>query len=159
LINWLYELPRPRAVAGAIFKKIKKFQKMNIENIMVYEVSQKRLLKKCKITLADNEELIVNQIAIYKDEYIIDTDCCFHDTTNEVIKTEIKKTALIGFRIARHHKNGYTLRGAPEFYQRFFIEDLIKISKEVPLIEFIRYNYNPRIIANQKNFLSYATNR
>jgi len=50
----------------------------------------------------------------------------------------------------------YTMRmDKPDFVKTMLLADYVGMAKEVKLIDFIRYNYNPRIMGNQTLLMKY----
>lgn len=124
---------------------------MKIENIMVKTVELEILEKYFDFNLNENERISIDSFCIYKAHLEIDSDCCFCELIPKLHDGRIQFGIDIPCRIKKYNdEGGYSIRmDKPDFYVTIGLEDYLKRSKEVKLIDFIRYNYNPRIISNQ----------
>lgn len=131
---------------------------MNIENIEIRTVDNKKLIDFLNIQLEENQELHFDSFGIFEDKFGIDTDCCFWILQYNHINDKIVKTIDIEFRIKKlkPEGGGYSIRmDGPDFIKTISLEDYLSISENIKLTEFIRYNYNPRIQGNQKLLMQY----
>lgn len=130
---------------------------MNIQSIKVKTVDTEKLIDFLGIKLLENEKLQIDSFAIFEDKFQIDTDCCFSEIFKYHIKDQIYPMIQIECRIKKYNEKGnYTIRmGNPDFIKGISIEKYLSIATEVNLVDFIRFNYNPRIIGNQKLLMKY----
>ena len=127
-----------------------------IEEIIVKTVDAKKLIDFLAIKLNDGEELYIDKFAIFEDRFGIDTDCCFWEIESKHIDNKIQPVIEVECRIKKRTPNGYTIRmDKPDFTKLVPLKDYFDISNEVKLIDFIRYNYNPRIVGNQILLMKY----
>lgn len=125
---------------------------MNIKDILVRKVDKEVLITFLNIQLKENEKLHVENFCIFENLFVINIDCCFSEIKNQHINDNIIQVIEIECRIKKYTKEGsYTIRmDKPDFVKVISLSDYLSISSEVKLIDFIRFNYNPRIINNQK---------
>jgi hypothetical protein len=130
---------------------------MNIQNIKVKTVDTEKLIDFLGIKLKDNERLSIDSFAIYEDKFQIDSDCCFSEILKYHIKDQVYPMIQIECRIKKYDKKGsYTIRmDKPDFIKGISIEKYLSIATEVNLVDFIRFDYNPRIMGNQKLLMKY----
>jgi len=130
---------------------------MKIENIKVNVVDSEKLIKFMSIPLDENQELMIDKFAVYQDKFIISTDCCFGDIEKEYFIKQIQHVVRIDCRIKKIINDGsYTIRmDRPDFVKTISLNAFLCLSYEINLIDFIRYNYNPRISDNQKLLMKY----
>lgn len=133
---------------------------MNIQSIKVKTVDTEKLIDFLGIKLKDNEKLSVDRFAIFEDKFQIDSDCCFSEILKYHIKDQIYPMIQIECRIKKYNKEGnYTIRmDNPVFFKGISIQKYLSIAREVNLIDFIRFDYNLRIIDNQKLLMKYIRN-
>ena len=132
---------------------------MKIENVTVKTVEIEKLTKFLAIKLNEYEQLYISSFAVFEDKFGIDTDCCFWEIQNQHFNDEIQPVIEIECRIKKRTKDGYSIRmDKPDFVKTISLKDYFNISKEVKLIDFIRYNYNPRIKGNQQLLMKYINN-
>lgn len=124
---------------------------MLIEKIKVSTVDKQELIKFLNIPLKENEELSVDRFAVYENEFAIDIDACFWPIEKEHFNNVIQDTVPIYCRVKKHHDDkSFSIKMTPDFVKRISLKDYLTMATEVRLVDFIRYNYNPRIQANQK---------
>lgn len=130
---------------------------MKIGNIVVKTVNKEKLIDFLAIPLNPNEELVIDTFAVYEQKFGIDTDCCFWEIHQGYFNNKIQPVIDIECRIKRHKGgNSYTIRmDKADFFKTISLEDYLSLAEEVKLIDFIRYNYNPRIKGNQKLLMKY----
>ena len=129
---------------------------MEIKNITVQYVSREKLIDFLNIELKKDEKLVIENFAIWSDKYGIDIDCCFWELSNHHIDNEVKKCVEVECRIKRKTKDGYTMRmDRADFVKTISLKDYLSLAEDMQLIDFIRFNYNPRIISNQKLLMRY----
>lgn len=129
---------------------------MKIEEIIVKTASKDEIIKLINIQLEEDQEIYFNKIAVYRDLYDIDPDCCFSQINQHHIKGKIIPVLEIECRIKKRTPDGYTIRmDGPDFIAVVPLEEFFKIAEDVKLIDFIRYNYNPRIQRNQVELMKY----
>lgn len=124
---------------------------MKIENIKVRTVDVEKLIDLLAIELPENEKLSIDKFAVYKNNFAIDIDCCFWEINNAHFKNEIQPVIDIDCRIKTYKPDGsYKIRmDQPDFTKTISLKEFLELSTEVNLIDFIRYNYNPRFQGNQ----------
>lgn len=124
---------------------------MEIKNITVQYVSREKLIDFLNIKLQKDEKLVIENFAIWSDKYGIDIDCCFWELANHHINNEVKKCIEVECRIRRKTKDGYTMRmDRADFVKTISLNDYLNLAEDMQLVDFIRFNYNPRIIGNQR---------
>jgi len=129
-----------------------------IENIIVNHVSPEKLSAFLNIKLESNQKLLIEKFAVWSSTLGISTDSCFwHIMDRHQDNNTIVKCVDIECRIQKFtSENGYSLRmDKPDFIKTITLDDYLKLSTPLKLIDFIRYNYNPRIISNQKLLLNH----
>lgn len=133
-----------------------------IETIKIRTVDKEKLIDFLNIQLNENEELSVDSFGIFEDIYGVDSDCCFWPLYDAHIDSDFVRVIDVECRIKKMKSEGggYSIRmDRPDFIKTISLEDYLSISEEIKLIDFIRYNYNPRIEANQRLFMKYLKNR
>lgn len=129
---------------------------MKIDEIIVKTVNEQRLIDFLKIQLQENEFLVVDNFCIYEDKFGIDIDSCSWELNQEHFENEIQTVIKVECRIKTKTPTGSIIRtDKPDFIKTISLKDYVSISTEVKLIDFIRYNYNPRIISNQQLLMKY----
>lgn len=130
---------------------------MKIEDIVVKTIDNKDLIKFLSIELNKNEKLNIDAFAVFENKFGINISCGFWDIENAHLDSKIQPVINIECRIEKHKPDGsFTLRmDKPDFVKTITLDDYFKIATEVKLIDFIRYNYNPRIQGNQKLLMKY----
>jgi hypothetical protein len=116
---------------------------MKIQDIKLKTVETKKL--------NENETLHIDKFAIYERLFEIDTDCCFAELETQHFNDEIQPVIEIACRIKKRTPTGYTIRmDKADFYKTISVKDYENMATEVMLVDFIRFNYNPRIESNQR---------
>lgn len=130
---------------------------MKIENVIIKTVETEKLIDYLKIELKENEKLHIDKFGVWEDRFAIDSDCCFWELSNKHIENDVVAVIDVECRIKKFNKEGsYSMRmDKPDFSKTITLEEYLSISKEIHLIEFIRFNYNPRIQGNQKLLMQY----
>lgn len=130
---------------------------MKIDSIKVNVVSEKDLVNFLNVKLKHKEELSVEYFALWEDKYCITPDCTFWEVTDRWYNNKSNKVIDIECRVKKYNnEGGYSIRmDKSDFVCTITLKDYLALAKEVDLIEFIRYNYNPRIQANQKLLMEY----
>jgi hypothetical protein len=130
---------------------------MKIEDIKVKTVSVENLEKFLAIELPENQKLNIDKFAVFEDKFGIDIDCCFWDLQSGHFNDKIQKVVDVDCRIKHYKEDGSsTMRmDKPDFVKTISLDDYISISEEVNLVDFIRFNYNPRISQNQSLLMKY----
>lgn len=124
---------------------------MKIQDIKVKTVSKEKLEDFLGIELPVNQKLSIDNFAVFEDKFEIDTDCCFSELQKGHFNNKIQVVIDIPCRIKKFKEDGsYYIRvDKADFVKTISLEDYISISQEVNLVDFIRFNYNPRISQNQ----------
>jgi len=130
---------------------------MKISEIIVKTVAVEKLIENLIFPLNDKYKIDIHPFCIYKDLFEIDTDCCFYELTSKLHDGKIQKVIEIAARIKKYKEDGsFTLRmDQPDFYISFPIDKYLELATDVKLVDFIRYNYNPRIMDNQNLLMRY----
>ena len=130
---------------------------MKIENITVKTVETEKLIDFLKIELKENQKLNIETFAVFENKFEIDPDCCFGEITKAHTDKKIDYVVNLECRIKNYKPDGsYSMRmDKPDFVKTISLEDYISISEEVNLVDFIRFNYNPRISQNQSLLMKY----
>lgn len=124
---------------------------MKIQDIKLKTVETEKLIEFLNIELNENETLHIDKFAIFENLFEIDTDCCFAELGTQHIDNEIQTVIEIACRIKKRTPTGYTIRmDRADFYKIISLKDYEKMATEVMLVDFIRFNYNPRIESNQR---------
>jgi len=130
---------------------------MKIQDIKVKKVSKEKLEQFLAIELPENQKLSVDSFAVFEDKFGIDIDCCFWELQSGHFNNKIQTVIDIECRIKKYKEDGtYSLRmDKADFVKTISLEDFISISEEVNLVDFIRFDYNPRISSNQNLLMKY----
>lgn len=130
---------------------------MKIQDIKIQTVTTEVLKDFLNIKLEPKQELQVFPFAVWKDKYALDTDCIFWELQQEHVKETVETVLRVECIIKYLKDDGsYTVKSfKPDFIKTILLSDYLKLSKEIKLVDFIRFNYNPRIMSNQKLFMSY----
>lgn len=133
---------------------------MNIQDIKVKTVDTEKLIDFLGIILSENEKLEIDSFAIFEDKFQISPDCVFSEIQNFHLNNKIQPVIEIDCRIRKYKENGsYTIRmDRPDFVKTISVQSFNRLSKEVNLTDFIRFNYNSRIIGNQQLLMKYIRN-
>ena len=130
---------------------------MKIQDIKVRTVSAEKLEKFLAIELPENQKLSIDKFAVFEDKYAIDIDSRFWEIHNRYSKNKIQTSIDVECRIMKYKEDGsFSIRmDKPDFIVAITLEDYVSISEEINLIDFIRFNYNPRIQENQSLLMKY----
>lgn len=133
---------------------------MNIQDIKVKTVDTEKLIDFLGIILSENEKLQIDRFAIFENKFQLDTDCVFSEIQNFHLNNKIQPVIEIACRIRTYKPNGsYTIRmDQPDFVKVISVKSYLRLATEVNLVDFIRFNYNPRIIQNQQLLMKYIRN-
>ncbi len=128
------------------------------EQLMVKPINKEKLEKYLTKTfpVKKNQRCRTELSALVCENVMTDNECCywylekkFHDG-----KIQFVYTAPVG--LVTKTKTGESFSLTPSFYHDMSLDELKPyIQKEVSLKEFMtgRFNYNPRITSNQRNFM------
>lgn len=123
---------------------------MKIQDLEVKTVDKEKLIEFMKIELGENEELSVDNFAIFEELFGLDIDCCFWQIEHAHFEGKIQPVVEVTCRIKKMKEGGYSIRmDRPDFVKIIPLSDLFNMATTVKLTDFIRFNYNPRISANQ----------
>jgi hypothetical protein len=130
---------------------------MKIENLTVKTVKEEKLIEFLAITLKENEELSIENFAVYDNLFGIDIDCCIWHIHDAMFNDKIQPVIDIECRIKKYNDEGsYSIRiDRADFVKTISLEDYFKMSEEMKLVDFIRFDYNPRISKNQSLLMKY----
>lgn len=99
---------------------------------------------------------LVDSVAMYDKNVIIDHDCVYYFMCPRVHKGTIHQLWDVPVRIKVKEQQGHTVSALSEFYFTITPEAMPKYYKEVKsLKDFMgtRFDYNPRVKANMRGFL------
>ncbi|MFB9055037.1 hypothetical protein ACFFVB_18295 [Formosa undariae] len=132
---------------------------MGLENKVIQTVKNDKLIDFLNIKLNQNEQLMINSFAVLYGEWLIDPDSCFWPVCTRYENNEFIKYIDIECRIKKQNPDGsFRFRiDRADFIHSIKLTDYIYLSEQMMLTDYLRYNYNPRIIRNQ-NLLIEAIN-
>lgn len=124
---------------------------MNISDVKVKSVKSEKLVEFLAIKLKENQKLNVENFCVFDNFFMIDSDCCFGEIINGHFDNVIQPIIEIECRIKTYNSDGgYSLRmDKPDFVKIILLSQYLELATEINLIDFIRFNYNPRIMSNQ----------
>ena len=130
---------------------------MKIQDIRVKMISTEKLEQFLAVELQENQKLSADSFAVFEDKFGIDTDCCFWELNKGHFNGKIQTVIDVECRIKNYKPDGsYSIRmDKADFVKTISLEDFISVSEEVNLVDFIRFNYNPRISSNQNLLMKY----
>ena len=114
-------------------------------------ISTEKLEQFLAVELGENQKLSTDSFAVFEDKFGIDTDCCFWELNKGHFNGKIQTVIDVECRIKNYKPDGsYSIRmDRADFVKTISLEDFLSVSEEVNLVDFIRFNYNPRISGNQ----------
>jgi len=126
-----------------------------LENVKVRVIDTEKLKEIFAINVPDNQRLVIRRECVFADCFMIKTDCQFSEIQLYHHKENIQKCLLFECSFdTKTSENGWGI-GTTRFGKFMTFNDFLHYSKLIPITEFIRYNYNPRIIGNQNLLLEY----
>ena len=130
---------------------------MKIQSIKVKMIKTEKLEQFLAVELEENQKLSADSFAVFEDKFGIDTDCCFWELNKGHFNGKIQTVIDVECRIKKYKPDGsYSIRmDRADFVKTISLDDFLSISEEVNLVDFIRFNYNPRITGNQDLFMKY----
>jgi hypothetical protein len=130
---------------------------MNIQSIKVKTVDTEKLIDFLGIILPENEKLEIDRFAIFEDKFQINPDCCFSEIVNFHFENKAQPNIQISCRVKKLRPDGsFKIRmDHPDFTKLISVESYNSLATEVNLVDFIRFNYNPRIMGNQQLLMKY----
>lgn len=133
---------------------------MNIQDIKVKTVDTEKLIDFLAIILSENEKLNIDTFAIFEDKFQISPDCVFSEIQNFHLNNKVQPVIEISCRIRIYKPDGsYSIRmDQPDFVKIISVKSYLRLATEVNLVDFIRFNYNPRITSNQNLLMKYIRN-
>ena len=125
---------------------------MTIQDITVQVVNIEKLIAHLDIPLPENQKICIDQFAIYEDKFDIDIDSNFCDINVHISEKQICRCVEIPIRLKTYNEKGsYSIRmDRADFIKVLPLSEVLALAHEQKLTNFIRFNYNPRIISNQK---------
>lgn len=127
----------------------------SLEEIQVRVIDTEKLKTIFRIEVPNNKRLCIKKECLYADAFMIDTDCIFSEVNEYYHKYHIQKCLLFECSFdTKLADNGWRI-GTTRFGTVMTLNEFLMNSTLIPITEFIRYNYNPRIINNQKLLLEY----
>jgi hypothetical protein len=131
---------------------------MNIESISVKKVERDILKESLKIPVTDNSLLEIRNFCVYEDAFCIDNDCVFWEIENKYFEGKVQKVISIPCWLHIVDSNGFqSTHYYSDFSADISLEAYLKMAERINLTDFIRYNYNPRIISNQRLLLKFIS--
>ncbi len=133
---------------------------MNIQDIKVKTVNTEKLIDFLGIELPENQKLSIDKLAVFEDKFQINIDCNFSKIQKYHFNKKIQPCIELEFRIKYHKPDGsFIIRtDCPDFISPILLEDYFQLATEVNLVDFIRFDYNPRIMGNQNLLMKYIRN-
>lgn len=119
-----------------------------IEDIKVRFIKSEQLEKILGIEVPINHRLNISKECVFEDAFMINTDCNFSNINTWHHNEEIQKCLIFDCSFDAKTETGYKI-GVNRFGKMISLTQFLLLASEMPLIEFIRFNYNPRIIGNQ----------
>lgn len=114
------------------------------------------------LPLKEGDEYQIDTEALYDGNVLIDPDCCYYFMCPRLEGGKVQNVWDVPVRTKRAQPGGgYRLSMEVEFYFPILAVDLSKYFKDVVSLKTFmgsRYNYNPRITRNTREFLD-AVNR
>ena len=130
---------------------------MKIQDIKVKVIDIEKLKAFLNVELEENQKLSIDKFAIFLYQFWIDTDCCFWEIHSGHFNNKIQPVIDIECRFKTYKPDGsYSIRiDKADFVKTISLEDSLSMATEENLIDFIRFNYNPRISGNQNLLMKY----
>lgn len=129
--------------------------RMNFEDIQVRVVDTEKLIELFGISVPENQRLKIQKECVFEDHFMICTDCMFSEIKQYHHKGKIQKCLLFECSFdTKTSENGWKI-GTTRFGKFMTYDEFLANSKLMPITDFIRHNYNPRIIENQNLLLEY----
>lgn len=102
----------------------------------------------------ENEEFIID-VGAYIGGIEVDSECIYSLIPKKFFNGEIRETLMVPVRVKTKKEGGYSIPMTTEFYFDIDITTEGLLLPEVSLKDFMgsRYNYNPRIRTNMREFL------
>ena len=130
---------------------------MNEDTIKVRPINQEfilDILNGLATDRQDNEEFIIQVGAMYENVEV-DNDCRYRFLDNKFIDGKIQLVLTVGVCVKTKTLTGYSRGIVPQFYFDICLDTEGLLGEEVSLKEFMgsRYNYNPRIRTNMREFI------
>ena len=127
----------------------------SLEQIKVRVINTEKLKELFAIEVPNNQRLKIKKECLYENAFMICTDCLFSEVQQYYHKGKIQKCLLFECSFdTQTSQNGWS-SGTTRFGKFMTLTEFLTHSELIPLTEFIRYNYNPRIIGNQNLLLEY----
>lgn len=132
--------------------------KKTADTLMVSPINDQKLLAYVSMFYtpdAPNKEIRVPKLeAVYDDNVIIDHDSCYEIVPNKLFEGKVQPVWEYPIKIIEKKEGGYSIPIIPTFYFSISIEKLKELCDvDKSLKEFIRFDYNPRITQNTREFL------
>ena len=130
---------------------------MKFENITLKTVTEEKLIEFFAVELPEHEALHIPKLAIYEDKFWLDVDCCFNYLETHHVDGKLTKVIEFDCRIRKYNdQGGYSIRmDQADFVKQISLDDYLKLAHDVKFTEFVRFNYNPRIVDNQSMFMKH----
>ena len=127
----------------------------SLEQIKVRVINTEKLKELFAIEVPNNQRLNIKKECLYADAFMICTDCLFSEVQQYYHKGSIQKCLLFECSFdTQTSEIGWSI-GTTRFGKFMTLNEFLIHSELIPITEFIRYNYNPRITGNQNLLLEY----
>lgn len=134
------------------------------ENLMVFPINresiQNKILELNPNTPSNVKYELMGREAIVCDlNLIVDNECCYSILSKKLLNNNIEYTYSFPVHIKKETDTGYSISMFPSFEVEFTLTELLTgyILPQLSLKEFMasRYEYNPRIKHNTRDFLEF----
>ena len=133
----------------------------NENEIMVLPLNKEKILSDLKlmVRLNENQELKIDTGALCNNLMVVDSECCYQVMEKRLVLGKVQLVYDVPVRVIKITETGRSIPMTVSFYFPITLDDLQNYTETpISLKEFMgsRYNYNPRISANMKDFLEDA---
>lgn len=129
------------------------------EILMVFPLDKDAIIKHISVFVPpkNNQEYYIETVALFRDEIIVDTECCYYILEKKHVDYFVDFVHDIPVRIKTKTKSGHSMSMTTDFYFPINV-DYLKSTFCMPqtsLKDFMgtRYGYNPRIEKNTREFI------
>jgi hypothetical protein len=132
--------------------------KKTADTIMVQPINKTKLLAHLLnfITPGPGEIINTENGAIYDDNVIVDTDCCWFFVPQKLYEGKIQLTHDVPVYVEIETSTGRRIPAQPNYYINVTMDKIKELCEPeiISLRDYMggRYNYNPRITTNIKSF-------
>lgn len=127
---------------------------LKLKDMLVQVVDEKKLVEFLAVELPKNQELYLHSFAVWNNHFEVTPDVCFSEIYCHHFNGEIQPVLEIECQIKKwnEERTSYSVGGV-DFIKVMALKDYLALSVEKKLTDYIRYNYNPRIMSNQRLFV------